>query len=464
LVAQAALIAWILISMSLFALMKPLRAFVLTYVIGILFLPVAVGHGDAVEGAIVFSQSVRIEKVVACNLGVLFGTLLFAPQVLRRYRFHWMDVALVGVALGQIMTSMVNGLGPKDGISVAFGMIRDYVPLVIFARLYLTSVNDVYVAMRAIVGGAFIYSAICVLEWRLSPQFHRWVYGYAQHDFIQHMREGHFRAMGFLRHGIEVSTFMGGGLAMAVWLWYKKLFKPLWGMVPVEVVIGAVAIGLFATMTLSGITESLVAIGLLGVFLLTRSKWVFVVLPIVAIVYMSARYTEALSEGRILSTVSMVVPEPRLESLKYRLTSEEYNLRGMNHDLLFGRSPQFAVYQDQYGRMWAVDAWWLIQITFFGLYCVALWYLIWGSNIIMLLSRWRRLTPDLQTLGALVALLVGVQFIDFLFNSFPSMFLMILNAGMVSAVQRYVPVKRRVMVQGPQAGALGPQSSEVALP
>jgi hypothetical protein len=82
----------------------------------------------------------------------------------------------------------------------------------------------------------------------------------------------------------------------------------------------------------------------------------------------------------------------------------------------------------------------------------------------MLLSRWRRLTTDLQTLGALVALLVGVQFIDFLFNSFPSMFLMILNAGMVSAVQRYVPVKRRVMVQGPQAGALGPQSSEVALP
>ena len=38
--------------------------------------------------------------------------------------------------------------------------------------------------------------------------------------------------------------------------------------------------------------------------------------------------------------------------------------------------------------------------------------------------------------------MLGVQFVDFLFNSFPSTFLLMLDVGIVSVVQRYRPVRK----------------------
>jgi hypothetical protein len=320
--------------------------------------------------------------------------------------------------------------------------------------------------MRMMIGCAFIYSAICVIEWRLSPQMHRWVYGYFQHDFIQYMRSEHFRPAGFLRHAIEVAGFMGASTVMAVWLWYKKLFKPLWGGVPIEVVAVCLGIGLMATMTVSGIAEMMLAVSLLGLFLVLRSRWILVILPVIAIGWMTARYTGALDESTILRTTRMVVSEERTKSLEYRLDAEELNLAQMNGHLILGKSPQEAFARNQWGKMVALDAWWLIQITFFGITSIVAWYLIWCGCIVELFRRWRRLTPDLQNIGMCVGLLIGAQFIDFLFNSFPSLLLLTLSAGMISALQRYAPVKarRRVYVQHTmqQTGPAGPP--EVAMP
>jgi hypothetical protein len=70
-------------------------------------------------------------------------------------------------------------------------------------------------------------------------------------------------------------------------------------------------------------------------------------------------------------------------------------------------------------------------------------------------------------LGTLVGIVLGVQFIDFLFNNFPSMFLMMLNVGMVSTLQHFVPAaaRRRVTVRQQQAPpAPGASSPEVAMP
>ncbi|MCL2639819.1 MAG: hypothetical protein FWD53_03145, partial [Phycisphaerales bacterium] len=59
-VPQVVLMLWILVSMAMFAVISPLRAFLLTYAIGLLFLPVEIIGPDGYQiGSIVFTQSLR---------------------------------------------------------------------------------------------------------------------------------------------------------------------------------------------------------------------------------------------------------------------------------------------------------------------------------------------------------------------------------------------------------------------
>ena len=74
---------------------------------------------------------------------------------------------------------------------------------------------------------ALIYAPLCLLELRLSPQLHRWVYGYHQHDFVQTMRDGGYRPMVFMEHGLMVSFWMAAAALTAFWLWHERTFRVL---------------------------------------------------------------------------------------------------------------------------------------------------------------------------------------------------------------------------------------------
>jgi hypothetical protein len=437
LVAQIALILWIFVSIAFFAAFTPLRAFLLTYVIGYLVLPVEVANFTGFYGTIYITQSVRIDKLAACNIGALVGTVIFAPNLFARFRFLWVDIAFGVVTLGVFLTSLVNGLGAKDGVSQGVELARQYLPLMVLTRIHVTTASALYEAMRAIVGGAFLYAFLAIAEWRLSPFIHTLTYGFFQHSYDQVLRYGHFRPLGFLRHAIELSFFLGTASVMAAWLWYRKLLTPLWGVIPGWVVVVSIIAGLCATMTFSGYGAFLVTAGLLSALVLVRSRWVLVLLPVVAIVWMAGRYTNELDASLLLRTAKYF-DENRSESLEYRLIAERANLDDASHNLLLGKGGMNGIVTDQDGRfVAAVDAWWLIQISFFGLVGVVGWYFIWGAGIIDSVRRWHSMTPDLQTLAAITAVMLGAQFIDFLFNSFPSPFLFILDMGLLSTLHAY---------------------------
>jgi hypothetical protein len=53
-----------------------------------------------------------------------------------------------------------------------------------------------------------IYTFFIIFESRMSPQLHNWIYGFFPHSFIQHIRDGGFRPIVFLSHGLNVAIFM----------------------------------------------------------------------------------------------------------------------------------------------------------------------------------------------------------------------------------------------------------------
>lgn len=76
------------------------------------------------------------------------------------------------------------------------------------ARSHLTTPESHMMLLRAFVTLGLVYSALILIEVRLSPQLNRWIYGFHGHQFSQHIRGGGFRPMAFIEHGLRVALFM----------------------------------------------------------------------------------------------------------------------------------------------------------------------------------------------------------------------------------------------------------------
>lgn len=87
-----------------------------------------------------------------------------------------------------------------------------------FARRYLASPEAHRKILVALVIMGLIYSVLMLVEMRLSPQLHRWIYGFHQHSFLQHIRDG-YRPMMFLAHGLYVGFFILMCVMAALGLW-----------------------------------------------------------------------------------------------------------------------------------------------------------------------------------------------------------------------------------------------------
>ena len=92
-----ALLGWIPVSMSLFALLPPRRA-VVTSVIGAwLLLPPA---------SIPLSGLPDYDKMMAATVGILLGTLLFQPNRLLEFRPHWFDLPMLCWCIAPLISSL----------------------------------------------------------------------------------------------------------------------------------------------------------------------------------------------------------------------------------------------------------------------------------------------------------------------------------------------------------------------
>ncbi|MET4103858.1 hypothetical protein ABIE58_003305 [Roseovarius sp. MBR-78] len=98
------------------------------------------------------------------------------------------------------------GLGLKDMVAQ---VILQFVLLIPFllARAHLATPEGLRELVLAIALGGLIYSLPMLVEIRLSPQINTWVYGYFQHSFEQMMRQGGFRPIVFLYHGLWVAFY-----------------------------------------------------------------------------------------------------------------------------------------------------------------------------------------------------------------------------------------------------------------
>jgi hypothetical protein len=216
-VAQLALLMWLPLALLLASVLPARRAVLATVIGGTLFLPETVAFD--------FPVFPPLDKQAIALLCALIVALTSSEKLLsgRQNTAAAQYVALLAVVgvCGTVVTNpeplqygpvYVPPMTAYDGVSfVINALLRIVLPFYLGQAVFRTP-EHLKELLRALIFGALIYVPFILIEARLSPIFHLRLYGFFQHDFLQSIRAGGFRAFVFMSHGLAVAFFVGQAL------------------------------------------------------------------------------------------------------------------------------------------------------------------------------------------------------------------------------------------------------------
>lgn len=416
-----ALILWPVVAFCLYQSRPVNQATLWTILGGWLLLPVG--------AAIKFEMVPQFDKVSIPNLAALIGCML----VLRRpprlwYKFGLPEVLLLMWLFGPFITSELNTdplvygatvLPPEtlyDAVSAVVGQFIFLIPFFLGRQLLQNSTDNKEILRTLAIAGV-IYSVPMLFEIRMSSQLHTWVYGYFPHSFLQQARDGGFRPVVFLGHGLVVAFFAMTTAVAAAAFWRtrtKILQLPAAG---VTAYLGAI---LFFCKSLASLVYGTVLVPVVRFAKPQLQVRVAMVLAALALSYPLLR-TADLVPTEMMTNVGRLVSEDRAELLKYRLYQEQQLLEHASRRPLFGwgRFQRNRVFDVEEGKDVSItDGRWVITLGVYGLFGFVAEFGLLALTVFRAASALRFIKPagDRIYLAAL-ALIVAINMVELLPNS-----------------------------------------------
>src|SRR5207249_880690 len=173
------LFGWIPFVLLLFLLLPPRRAVITAFLIAWLFLPMA---GYKLSGLPDYT------KMSATVMGVMMAAALFDTDRILAFRPKWIDIPVILFCTSPAISSYTNGLGAYDGASEIVRQTVTWGLPYLIGRIYFSDLEGIRELAIGLFVGGLIYVPLCLVEIRLSPQLHKWTYGFYQHAFVQTIR------------------------------------------------------------------------------------------------------------------------------------------------------------------------------------------------------------------------------------------------------------------------------------
>ncbi len=346
-----------------------------------------------------------------------------------------MIIVLLLAPVGAYLTNMtpfVDGVVFIPGLRIydVFSQILNVMVMLLpffLARQYLNTPQAAASLLKALVITGLVYSVLCLVEVRLSPQLNRWIYGFHAHSFAQHIRGGGYRPMLFVEHGLRVGIFMAISFLAAITLFkakratvvlvsnrrgaYHGFFAPY----------GLIALWLFGVLVLiKSLGALIIAVVLLPVLLLTGTRvqlFTAAVFAALVLLYPMMRSAGIIPTDRVYELVSGYSID-RAQSYKYRLDNEDILLEKAAVKPVFGWGGwgRARIYDPRTGRdtstsdgIWIIifgNKGWIGYIATFSLLC---------APILAMLKR-REASPANHMVSGL-ALILAANLIDLIPNS-----------------------------------------------
>lgn len=374
--AYLVLLSFPLVAVVLFRVLPLQRALIWTIISGHLLLPSSTSIKIPMLPALDRALVPAVSALVLCAL--MAPKMRVSPDLTARTGRQVVFLLLALVLLTPFLTVLQNtdpmvdgrlflpGLRLYDGFSMISQIVVNLIPLWLGVR-YLNTREGHRALLEAIVISGVVYTFPALLEIRISPQLHNWIYGFFPHDFVQHIRDGGFRPVVLLNHGLMVGIYFCMAVISAAvlyrearregrsaWRWMVALLwltgvlylsKSLGALV--LAVLFALAVLLFGRRLQMGIALA-VAVIVMFYPMLRGAGWI----PVDAV------YEAALS-----------ISEDRAASLKFRLDNEDALLTHANEKPLagWGSWGRNQLYDPLTGEMISTtDGIWIIFIGMFG--------------------------------------------------------------------------------------------------
>lgn len=217
------LAAWPVVACILFATMKPVRGLVWSVLGAYLLLPV----GTSFEIPVV----PLLDKTSIGNLSILLCCMIFVREKwLGVFRRSLLAALIALFIITPFLTALNNGqslhiaeryvpaMTPYDALAQSALNFIALIPFIAGYGLLRTEARHAqFLGILAAV--VLAYSILMIVEIRLSPQIHRWAYGFFPHSFGQQMRGDGFRPVVFLGHGLLVAILCAMGIAAVIARW-----------------------------------------------------------------------------------------------------------------------------------------------------------------------------------------------------------------------------------------------------
>ena len=210
--AYLALILWPIFAISLYRRKEIIPATFWTIVGGYLLLPVGVDIDFPLIPSLNKDTIPAIMAFLGCKYIAKENVKILPPKGIERNLILLLFLGAVGTVLtnGDPIDESgryLPGLSYRDVFSVVMAKLLLLLPFTLGIQLIKTSEDQIQL-LKLIVLAGLLYSVLIIFEIRMSPQLHKWIYGFFPHTWGQQVRYGGFRPVVFLGHGLWVSIFI----------------------------------------------------------------------------------------------------------------------------------------------------------------------------------------------------------------------------------------------------------------
>lgn len=418
LVAYAVLLSWPVVMLLLLRALGPARGLVVGLLGGYLLLP------PAPAGVNLPILPLLDRDTVPGLVALLACVMLYRPAGGWLPQSRIARVLLAALVAVPVFTVLTNGDPISQGRVSLPGLRIVEIPAVVIGQLLVVGPyllgralladedNQRFLLWSILVGG-LAYSLPMLLEVRLSPQINTWIYGYFQHSFEQMMRDGGFRPLVFLPHGLWAALFTVTTVLAACGLLRAGIDRQ---KVPLAAA-GAWMMGvLVLCKSLASLLYGLFAAPLILFFSTRMQMRVAAVLAALTLAYPLARGAQLVPVDAMVSLAASIDAD-RAQSLEFRFGNEEILLDRAQERQPFGWGiwGRNLVYDPESGRALSIsDGRWIIVLGIFG------WIGFVGEfgllALAVLLAWWRSGPVPSPVLSAL-SLILALNLVDMIPNA-----------------------------------------------
>lgn len=342
------------------------------------------------------------------------------------------------VAYGAVF---LPGMDVKNAAAIALNQFMLLLPFLL-ARQFLATGGDQRDLVKAFAIAGLIYSIPMLVEVRLSPQLHRWIYGFHQHDFLQTIRFGGWRPMVFMYHGLWVAFFTLTALVCAVAMWRASE-----GRAAVRWLAASVYLAVILILAKS-LGTILYALLILPMLLFLSNRMILrgaLILGLLATSYPLLKGAGLVPEAQMLEAAASIDPE-RAGSLGFRFDQETQLMERANEKPIFGWGAygRNQIYDPNSGVALSItDGRWIILIGIFG------WvgYLAeFGLLLLPLVMLWRLSNrpegAQMVSTAAPLCLILAVNLVDLLPNATVTVLTWLIAGALLGYAERLYALQK----------------------